>query len=89
MAKKFKVLVKVAPLSGKATKKDVKVAAHASVREVLEAANIDPSRKDIFVDGCPADLDEVVTSENSISVSEAEAEAPAREVTVNERPQGS
>lgn len=72
MSKKntIEVLLAVIPLTGKKQKKEIRVAAKALVRQVLEAGGVDAKKKDITVDGKPATLDTKVSAGSKVEVAE-------------------
>lgn len=83
--KKLKVKVTMVPTQGKSSNRTVEVEPNGtSVGAVLKQAGIDPTNRDLKVNGAPATLDTHVTAKDTITAEEARAS-----VQVAERPQGS
>jgi hypothetical protein len=84
----MKVRVKMVASDGPATVYMVDIPAGATVGRALEVAGLSADRKDLFVNGVPAELSTVVVPEVTVRDRAAAVETPPQ-VAVRERARGS
>ena len=80
--KKLKVTIEVVPTQGRTTKKTIKVDSGSSLQEVLKAAGISGTSKNLTLNGKPSNLDAQVTARNLTHDKKVK-------LRVSERPSGS
>lgn len=71
MAKKFDLTIEIVPVSGAKEQKKVSVTASATMADVAKAAGLTAiEKKNLFLDGKPADADSRVTSDSKVKFTE-------------------